>query len=237
MSSLLSLSITLKTLGEEDLQVLGSILCLSDLFIRVEKPTPGRDKRKVVDSGCPLVRLTRFSIKSDTMELRFAQGAMQSLQTLLIFMLSDVRETLLQFGDFVLGLENLSSLEHIHVNVRSDAKEMENVRNAVQKEIDMNQNNPKMTFPVIKVYKSGTYGRFLDVTKFSNYGELRREVGRLFGLEGELEDPLRSGWKLVLMDREGDLLLVGDEPWHEFVNVVSCIKILSPYEVEQMILY
>ncbi|KAE8769664.1 putative disease resistance protein RXW24L [Hordeum vulgare] len=237
MSSLLSLSITLKTLGEEDLQVLGSILCLSDLFIRVEKPTPGRDKRKVVDSGCPFVRLTRFSIKSDTMELRFAQGAMQSLQTLLIFMLSDVRETLLQFGDFVLGLENLSSLEHIHVNVRSDAKEMENVRNAVQKEIDMNQNNPKMTFPVIKVYKSGTYGRFLDVTKFSNYGELRREVGRLFGLEGELEDPLRSGWKLVLMDREGDLLLVGDEPWHEFVNVVSCIKILSPYEVEQMILY
>jgi hypothetical protein len=86
----------------------------------------------------------------------------------------------------------------------------------------------------VKVYKSGTYGRSLDITRFSNYHELRRELGRLFGLEGQLEDPLRSGWQLVFVDREDDVLLVGDDPWQEFVNSVSCIKILSPQEVQQM---
>jgi hypothetical protein len=85
-----------------------------------------------------------------------------------------------------------------------------------------------------QVYKSGTYGRSLDITRFSSYHELRRELGRLFGLEGQLENPLRSGWQLVFVDREDDVLLVGDDPWQEFVNSVSCIKILSPQEVQQM---
>ncbi|KAL6603155.1 hypothetical protein ACP70R_043516 [Stipagrostis hirtigluma subsp. patula] len=93
-------------------------------------------------------------------------------------------------------------------------------------------NRPPATF--VKVYKSGTYGRSLDITRFSSYHELRRELGRLFGLEGQLEDPMRSGWQLVFVDREEDVLLVGDDPWQEFVNNVSCIKILSPQEVQQM---
>ncbi|CAD6338673.1 unnamed protein product [Miscanthus lutarioriparius] len=93
-------------------------------------------------------------------------------------------------------------------------------------------NRPPATF--VKVYKSGTYGRSLDITRFSSYHELRRELGRLFGLEGQLEDPLRSGWQLVFVDREEDILLVGDDPWQEFVSTVSCIKILSPQEVQQM---
>ncbi|KAK3152210.1 hypothetical protein QOZ80_2BG0155910 [Eleusine coracana subsp. coracana] len=93
-------------------------------------------------------------------------------------------------------------------------------------------NEPSATF--VKVYKSGTYGRLLDITRFSSYDELRSEVGRLFGLEGQLEDPLRSGWQLVFVDREDDVLLVGDDPWQEFVNSVSYIKILSPEEVQQM---
>ncbi|XP_042393955.1 auxin response factor 17-like isoform X1 [Zingiber officinale] len=86
----------------------------------------------------------------------------------------------------------------------------------------------------VKVYKSGSFGRSLDITKFNSYLELRMELGRLFGLEGLLEDPLRSGWQLVFVDRENDVLLVGDDPWLEFVNSVSCIKILSPQEVQQM---
>ncbi|XP_066369045.1 auxin response factor 17 [Miscanthus floridulus] len=93
-------------------------------------------------------------------------------------------------------------------------------------------NRPPATF--VKVYKSGTYGRSLDITRFSSYHELRRELGRLFGLEGQLEDPLRSGWQLVFVDREEDVLLMGDDPWQEFVSTVSFIKILSPQEVQQM---
>ncbi|PON72715.1 Auxin response factor [Parasponia andersonii] len=93
-------------------------------------------------------------------------------------------------------------------------------------------NQPSRTF--VKVYKSGSFGRSLDLTKFSSYNELRIELARMFGLEGELEDPLRSGWQLVFVDRENDVLLLGDDPWQEFVNSVWCIKILSPQEVQQM---
>ncbi|KAA0054028.1 auxin response factor 6-like [Cucumis melo var. makuwa] len=93
-------------------------------------------------------------------------------------------------------------------------------------------NPPNGTF--VKVHKSGTYSRSLDITKFNSYPELRSELARMFGLEGELEDPLRSGWQLVFVDRENDVLLLGDGPWPEFVNSVWCIKILSPEEVQDM---
>ncbi|KAA8524106.1 hypothetical protein F0562_010463 [Nyssa sinensis] len=93
-------------------------------------------------------------------------------------------------------------------------------------------NPPTGTF--VKVQKSGSFGRSLDISKFSSYHELRSELTRMFGLEGQLEDPQRSGWQLVFVDRENDVLLLGDDPWHEFVNNVWFIKILSPLEVQQM---
>ncbi|PKI68077.1 hypothetical protein CRG98_011673, partial [Punica granatum] len=93
-------------------------------------------------------------------------------------------------------------------------------------------NTPSKTF--VKVYKSGSFGRSLDITKFSSYNELRSELAQMFGLEGLLEDPLRSGWQLVFVDRENDVLLLGDGPWPEFVSSVWCIKILSPEEVQEM---
>ncbi|XP_058098616.1 auxin response factor 6-like [Magnolia sinica] len=93
-------------------------------------------------------------------------------------------------------------------------------------------NPPTRTF--VKVHKLGSFGRSLDITRFSSYNELRSELAHMFGLEGQLEDPLRSGWQLVFVDRENDVLLLGDDPWQEFVNNVWCIKILSPQEVQQM---
>ncbi|XP_065030744.1 auxin response factor 17-like isoform X1 [Musa acuminata AAA Group] len=98
---------------------------------------------------------------------------------------------------------------------------------------NVDQANPQSGL-FVKVYKSGSFGRTLDITKFSSYHDLRSELGCLFGLEGQLEDPLRSGWQLVFVDWENDVLLVGDDPWQEFVNSVSYIKILSPEEVQQM---
>ncbi|KAK8934820.1 Auxin response factor 12 [Platanthera zijinensis] len=86
----------------------------------------------------------------------------------------------------------------------------------------------------VKVYKSGSVGRSLDMTRVSNYTELRRELSQMFGIEGQLEDPLRSGWQLVFVDRENDVLLLGDDPWESFVNNVWHIKILSPEDIQQM---
>ncbi|CAA0821484.1 Auxin response factor 7 [Striga hermonthica] len=85
-----------------------------------------------------------------------------------------------------------------------------------------------------KVYKRGAVGRSIDITRYSGYDELKQDLALRFGIEGQLEDRQRIGWKLVYVDHENDVLLVGDDPWEEFVNCVRCIKILSPQEVQQM---
>ncbi|KAK0597560.1 hypothetical protein LWI29_026493 [Acer saccharum] len=96
----------------------------------------------------------------------------------------------------------------------------------------VDQLTPSKTF--VKVYKSGSVGRSLDISRFSSYNELREELAQMFGIEGKLEDPLRSGWQLVFVDRENDVLLLGDDPWDAFVNNVWYIKILSPEDVQKM---
>ncbi|KAL0795022.1 hypothetical protein Bca101_066399 [Brassica carinata] len=85
-----------------------------------------------------------------------------------------------------------------------------------------------------KVQKTGSVGRSIDVTSFRDYNELKTAIECMFGLEGLLTRPQSSGWKLVYVDYESDVLLVGDDPWEEFVGCVRCIRILSPTEVEQM---
>ncbi|KAI9073136.1 hypothetical protein K1719_044913 [Acacia pycnantha] len=90
--------------------------------------------------------------------------------------------------------------------------------------------NQTQTF--VKVYKSGSVGRSLDISRFGSYHELREELARMFGIEGE--DPLRSGWQLVFVDRENDMLLLGDDPWESFVSNVWYIKILSPEDIQKM---
>ncbi|CAH8387866.1 unnamed protein product [Eruca vesicaria subsp. sativa] len=86
----------------------------------------------------------------------------------------------------------------------------------------------------VKVYKSGSVGRSLDISRFSSYQELREELGKMFDIKGLLEDAFRSGWQLVFVDKEDDILLLGDDPWESFVNSVWYIKILSPDDVHKM---
>ncbi|KAI3709722.1 hypothetical protein L2E82_39488 [Cichorium intybus] len=85
-----------------------------------------------------------------------------------------------------------------------------------------------------KVQKRGSVGRTIDVTRYKGYEELRHDLARMFGIEGQLEDAQRMEWKLVYVDHENDILLVGDDPWEEFVSCVQSIKILSYSEVQQM---
>nr|ANI70196.1 auxin response factor ARF24 [Salvia miltiorrhiza] len=82
----------------------------------------------------------------------------------------------------------------------------------MQSSENVDQTNPTSR-AFVKVHKSGSFGRSLDISKFSSYPELRSELARMFGLEGLLEDPQRSGWQLVFVDRENDILLLGDDPW------------------------
>ncbi|GKB04198.1 auxin response factor 19 [Tanacetum coccineum] len=82
-----------------------------------------------------------------------------------------------------------------------------------------------------KVQKRGSVGRTIDVTRYKGYEELRHDLARMFGIEGQLEG---MEWKLVYVDHENDILLVGDDPWEEFVSCVQSIKILSYSEVQKM---
>lgn len=65
----------------------------------------------------------------------------------------------------------------------------------------------------VQVYKRGAVGRSIDMTRYSGYDELKQDLARRFGIEGQLEDRHRIGWKLVYVDHENDVLLVGDDPW------------------------
>ncbi|XP_028061532.1 auxin response factor 2B-like [Camellia sinensis] len=55
-------------------------------------------------------------------------------------------------------------------------------------------------------------GRSVDLTKFSNYEELIAELDQLFEFIGELK-ARNKNWLIVFTDDEGDMMLVGDDPW------------------------
>lgn len=85
-----------------------------------------------------------------------------------------------------------------------------------------------------KVHKRGAFTRAIDIMAYKGYHELKQNLAQMFGIEGQLDDQQRIGWKLVYVDYQNDVLLVGEDPWEEFVNCVRSIRILSPQEVQQM---
>ncbi|KAL2597036.1 hypothetical protein AAZV13_11G135800 [Glycine max] len=85
-----------------------------------------------------------------------------------------------------------------------------------------------------KVHKQGSLvGRAIDLSRLSGYNDLLSELERLFSMEGLLKDP-DKGWKILYTDSENDIMVVGDDPWHEFCDVVSKIHIYTQEEVEKM---
>ena len=63
------------------------------------------------------------------------------------------------------------------------------------------------------MHKQGiALGRSVDLTKFSDYDELIAELDQLFEFDGELKARGKD-WLVVYTDDEGDMMLVGDDPW------------------------
>lgn len=75
-------------------------------------------------------------------------------------------------------------------------------------------------------------GRAVDLTILDGYDELICELERMFDIKGELQT--RNKWAVVFTDDEGDMMLVGDDPWQEFCNMVRKICIYSSEEVKKM---
>lgn len=85
-----------------------------------------------------------------------------------------------------------------------------------------------------KVHKQGiALGRSVDLTKFNNYDELIAELDQLFEFGGELKAHKRN-WLVVYTDDEGDMMLVGDDPWQEFCVMVRKIYIYTREEIQRM---
>ncbi|XVF47133.1 hypothetical protein PTKIN_Ptkin03bG0084700 [Pterospermum kingtungense] len=85
-----------------------------------------------------------------------------------------------------------------------------------------------------KVHKQGSLvGRAIDLSRLYGYDDLMTELEHLFSMEGLLSDP-DKGWRVLYTDSENDVMVVGDDPWHEFCDVVSKIHIYTQEEVEKM---
>lgn len=75
-------------------------------------------------------------------------------------------------------------------------------------------------------------GRAVDLTTLNGYDELMTELEEMFEIKGELRP--RDKWEVVFTDNEGDMMLMGDDPWLEFVNMVRRILICSSEDVKKM---
>ncbi|CAF2093421.1 unnamed protein product [Brassica napus] len=75
-------------------------------------------------------------------------------------------------------------------------------------------------------------GRAVDLTLLRSYDELIRELEKMFEIEGELRT--KDKWAIVFTDDEGDMMLVGDDPWDEFCKMAKKLFIYSSDEVKQM---
>ncbi|CAN6993605.1 hypothetical protein Bca4012_048462 [Brassica carinata] len=50
-------------------------------------------------------------------------------------------------------------------------------------------------------------------------------------MEGLLRDP-EKGWRILYTDSEDDMMVVGNDPWHEFCNVMLKIHLYTKEEIE-----
>ncbi|KAK6129939.1 hypothetical protein DH2020_036333 [Rehmannia glutinosa] len=116
--------------------------------------------------------------------------------------------------------------------VLNDSKEMMKSQLQVPtKEVQSRQSHSSRSRT--KVHMQGVaVGRAVDLTILKGYDELITELEEMFGIKGELRP--RDKWEIVFTDDEGDMMLMGDDPWPEFCNMVRRIFICPSQDVKKM---
>ncbi|KAJ6821296.1 auxin response factor 7-like [Iris pallida] len=85
-----------------------------------------------------------------------------------------------------------------------------------------------------KVHMHGVaVGRAVDLTRFDGYPDLLRKLEDMFNIEGELSGAVKK-WQVVYTDDEDDMMMVGDDPWHEFCNMVRKLYIYTAEEARRL---
>ncbi|KAL5796003.1 hypothetical protein ACOSQ2_000823 [Xanthoceras sorbifolium] len=104
------------------------------------------------------------------------------------------------------------------------------------KELKETQSKQASTSPMrtrTKVQMQGiAVGRAVDLTVLKGYTDLIDELEKMFEISGQLRP--HDKWAVVFTDDEGDMMLVGDDPWPEFCKMVKKIYIYSSEEVKQL---
>ncbi|CAL1396894.1 unnamed protein product [Linum trigynum] len=97
-----------------------------------------------------------------------------------------------------------------------------------------NRSTVKNHYNRTKVHMQGTaFGRTVDLSGLNGYDDLITILEKMFGIRG---GELSAGekWVVVFIDDEGDMMLVGDDPWQEFCKMVKKIVIYSSEEMKKM---
>ncbi|KAG2276955.1 hypothetical protein Bca52824_059510 [Brassica carinata] len=81
-----------------------------------------------------------------------------------------------------------------------------------------------------KVHMEGVIERTVDLTIFDGYNQLIDELERLFDIKGELH--MHNQWKMFFIYNDGDMMILGDDPWPKFCNMVKEIFICSKEDVK-----
>ncbi|XP_019171679.1 PREDICTED: auxin response factor 1-like [Ipomoea nil] len=85
-----------------------------------------------------------------------------------------------------------------------------------------------------KVHMQGkAVGRAVDLAGFDGYEDLLKKLDEMFEMEGELCGSVKK-WQVVYTDDEDDMMMVGDDPWHEFCFMVRKIYIYSNEEAKML---
>ncbi|KAF1867709.1 hypothetical protein Lal_00050142 [Lupinus albus] len=144
------------------------------------------------------------------------------------------------FGALHHTFENDQKSEHSRVSKPADVvvvtDDHEKLLQTSQSHLKNVQPKPHSTSArsCTKVHKKGiALGRSVDLTKFSGYDALIAELDQLFEFGGELTSPNKD-WLIVYTDNEGDMMLVGDDPWPEFCAMVCKMYIYPKEEIQKM---
>ncbi|KAF3564077.1 hypothetical protein DY000_02014192, partial [Brassica cretica] len=77
-----------------------------------------------------------------------------------------------------------------------------------------------------KVHSEGLIERTVDLTVFDGYNQLIDELERLFDIKGELH--MHNQWKMFFIYDDGDMMILGDDPWPSRPRSASAQGVLDP---------
>ncbi|KAL3645747.1 hypothetical protein CASFOL_010927 [Castilleja foliolosa] len=95
--------------------------------------------------------------------------------------------------------------------VLSDTNEPEKYQLQVTtKEVQSRQSHTSRSRTKVQM-QGVAVGRAVDLTALKGYDDLMTELEEMFELKGDLRS--RNKWEIVFTDNDGDMMLMGDDPW------------------------